>query len=299
MTFTVEDGSGVRGANAGVDVAFVTTYLTDRARNTAWDAETSANQQAAIIEATDYVEQRFATRFKGFKEWTDLGQARAVLTFTAQPGDTETITIGTTVYTFNTTIGGAFSVLIGDTIAESLDNLVTAITTDSPDGVVVGLATTEHPDVSAVAFIGLSILVTADNAGADGNAIVSTSTVTGGTWSFVTLNGGNDLTLPQQLSFPRRYVYDAEGYEVLGMPDLYKQALAEYASRALASTLLADPTVDATGRSVIEKMERVGPIVTLTKYEPGSGISNIYGQYPAADKLLSSFLKPTGNVFRG
>jgi len=299
MAFIIEDGSGVRSANAYMTVAEVLTYLTDRGRETDWAAATTAVQQAAIIESTDYVEQRFAMRFKGEKEYLAQGRAQSVLTLTEQPANTETVTIGSTVYTFNTTIGGAFSVLIGDTISESLDNLVTAINTDDPDGVVVGIGTTEHPDTAAVAFIGLTMLAQAEAAGEDANTTATTTTVTNASWSFTTLSGGNDLDLAQPLSFPRRYLYDQDGKVVLGVPGLLKNAVAEYASRALAATLLADPTVDATGRTVIQKLERVGPIVTDTKYQKGDSIAALLGIYPAADRFLEQYLFPRGSVFRG
>lgn len=68
MAFIVEDGTGSNAnANAYVDVAFVTTYLTDRNRQTenSWDSSTSAVQQASIIKATDYIDRKFFNRFKG------------------------------------------------------------------------------------------------------------------------------------------------------------------------------------------------------------------------------------------
>ena len=65
MAFTVEDGSGVTGANSYEAVADADTYHSDRA-NTAWDDETTASKQAALIEATDYIESHYtwATGYK-------------------------------------------------------------------------------------------------------------------------------------------------------------------------------------------------------------------------------------------
>lgn len=57
MAFTVEDGSGVSGANSYVSVADADTYHADRS-NSGWTG-TDAVKQAALIEATDYVESRY------------------------------------------------------------------------------------------------------------------------------------------------------------------------------------------------------------------------------------------------
>lgn len=67
MAFTLEDGTGVAAANAYVAEATVTTYLTDRGRETenGWSTLTTAQQQQAIVKATDYVEKRFRGRWKG------------------------------------------------------------------------------------------------------------------------------------------------------------------------------------------------------------------------------------------
>lgn len=70
MALTVEDGSDVAGANAYVNEAFVTTYLQDRGRKAenGWNAADSTTRQAAIIKATDYVEQRFRGQWRGRKK---------------------------------------------------------------------------------------------------------------------------------------------------------------------------------------------------------------------------------------
>jgi hypothetical protein len=67
MAFTLEDGTGVAGANAYIDAAGVTTYLTDRGRETAWSALVAPAQQVAIIKASDYMEKRWGKQYKGIK----------------------------------------------------------------------------------------------------------------------------------------------------------------------------------------------------------------------------------------
>ena len=297
MAFTVENGTGILAANSYMTVAEVSTYLTDRGRETAWDAATAAVAQGALIEATDYIEQRFGERFKGTKEFTDLQEAQALLTLSAQPTAADIVTIGSTVYTFQSTIASAFDVLIGDTIAATITNLVSAINLAGTSGTDYHADTTEHPDVSAAAWNGLTMLATADVNGEDQNSIVSTTDVTGASWSSATLLGGNDLGLAQPLSFPRTYLYDRDGKIVKAIPQKLKNAVAEYASRALTATLLADPTVDATGNAVKMVAEKVGPLETKTEFFGGGG--QVLGVYPAADRYLEEYLYPKRVTFRG
>lgn len=66
MAFTVEDGTGLDNANSYVTLAYVNEYHADRG-NDLW-AGTDVKKQQAIIRATDYVEKRFSTMFKGVKQ---------------------------------------------------------------------------------------------------------------------------------------------------------------------------------------------------------------------------------------
>ena len=70
MAFTVEDGSIVSGANSYLSVADADTYHSDRG-NAAWTG-TTAVKQAALIKATDYIEQKYAGRWQG--SYTDDDQ---------------------------------------------------------------------------------------------------------------------------------------------------------------------------------------------------------------------------------
>lgn len=65
MPFTVEDGTGVAGANAYASVAFVDGFWADRGGNTAWDAADNDAKQVGIIRATDYAERRFGSVWRG------------------------------------------------------------------------------------------------------------------------------------------------------------------------------------------------------------------------------------------
>lgn len=67
MAFTVEDGTVVAGANAYMTVDQYRTHHTDRGR-AALVTDTGQGDdavQAAIVQATDYVDKRFGRRFRG------------------------------------------------------------------------------------------------------------------------------------------------------------------------------------------------------------------------------------------
>lgn len=299
MTLILENGSGVFGANAYVDGAYVTAYLTDRRRSTenGWSTAGAAAQDAAAILGTDHVERRFRELFRGSKQWKNISTARATWTPTAQPLDTETVTLGSTVYRFVTTLATTNDVLIGTTLSGSIDNLVDAILANaSTAGTAFDATTVANPDATAVQFIDDSMLALASASGTDGNGVATTTTVTGATWNFATLVGGSDVARPQPLSFPRIGLYDRDGVAIYGLPDLLKFATSEYAVRSRASSLAPDPTVDALGGIVTGLRERVGPLETETQYLPGSAGSGALPAYPAADRLLRAFLRPAGVI---
>ena len=71
MAFTQETGEGVAGANAYISLAFVDSYHTDRG-NSGWTGD-NAVKQAAIIRASDYIDKRFGSRFRGYRQTKDQG----------------------------------------------------------------------------------------------------------------------------------------------------------------------------------------------------------------------------------
>lgn len=119
-------------------------------------------------------------------------KAAGKLTATANPLDTETLTLGVTLYTFQAALtAGAGHVKIGADLAATLVNLAKAINLNGIAGTDYGVGTVIHPTVSAVAKPA-SLLVTAKTGGVAGNAIASTETVTGATFGAATLAGGAD-----------------------------------------------------------------------------------------------------------
>jgi hypothetical protein len=116
--------------------------------------------------------------------------ATGTLTLVGQPVAAQTVTIGSTVYTFRATVPAAFDVLIGATASDSLDNLIAAINLSAGAGTLYGTGTTAHPTVGAAAGTGDTVDLTADTAGEAGNAIATTETLTNGSFGAATLTGG-------------------------------------------------------------------------------------------------------------
>jgi hypothetical protein len=167
MAFTVEDGTGVAEANSYVELAFAEDYFTDRG-NAAWTGADSA-KQAALIQATDYIEGRFGRRFIGEMASTTQG-----------------------------------------------------------------------------------------------------------------------------LSWPRT---DTD-FEETEIPVKLQRATCEYAVRALTAALAPDPTVDASGVSVVNTRKKLGPLEKEFQVV-GSGHPVMFRPYPAADMLLTGLLEATqGRVIR-
>lgn len=99
------------------------------------------------------------------------------------------------------------------------------------------------------------------------------------------------------LTWPRGGVYDRKGVLVEDtIPTDIKKACAEYALRALTTTLLPDPTTDASGKVVSRELKKIGPIETEKEFQVGR--SDTIKPYPAADKLLNFWIAGSGGVTR-
>ena len=70
MAFSVEDGSGLSGANSYCTVAEADSYFKDRATTSLakqWLAATTQEKQSALVVASDYIEVRFSKLLPGHK----------------------------------------------------------------------------------------------------------------------------------------------------------------------------------------------------------------------------------------
>lgn len=119
-------------------------------------------------------------------------KAFGTLTFTGQPLDTETVVINSKTYTFQSSLTNTDGhVKIGADEATSIANLVAAITGGAGSGTAYAAATVTNTDVTAVATTTTAVL-TALAAGAAGNAITTTETLTNGSFGAATLTQGAD-----------------------------------------------------------------------------------------------------------
>ncbi len=295
MTFTVETGLGVLAANAYSPLATFKTYHNDRGND--FSNFTDPEIQQGIIAATDFIDSRWGDRFLGRKEFLALKNAQAALTFTANPLDAEVVVLGSRTYTFNTTLGGADSILIGADTNASIDNLAAAVNVTTGEGTTYGTGTVVHADITGKNERGDVFSAKAKLSGTAGNLLVSTTTVTGATWSSATLVGGSDTGVPQPLQFPRINLLDRDGALVLGIPTKLLNSAAEYAFRALTITLMPDPGTDPTGRNILSKRTVVGPLDISTTYEGGAP-AQLMIPYPLADRLLSEYVSPAGRAIR-
>ena len=117
--------------------------------------------------------------------------ATGILTLTSNASDTETVTIDSKTYTFQTTLTDVDgNVLIGATPSDSLDNLIAAITLGAGAGTLYAASTTLHPTVTAAAGAGDTMDASSKVKGTAQNSIATTETLANGSWGSATLTGG-------------------------------------------------------------------------------------------------------------
>jgi len=113
---------------------------------------------------------------------------------------------------------------------------------------------------------------------------------------------GQRLNGPTQATqWPRSCVYDRNGRGVYGIPRAVKEAIAEYALRALSNPLSPDPELSSTGARVQSTSNSVGPLSESVTYAQDGALA--LPEYPVADnklrkaELIQSLL--SGRVSRG
>lgn len=70
MTFIIEDGTVVTGANSLASVAYADDYFLTRG-NTVWGALSDSDKKSALVNATDYIETLYRPRLAGALVETD------------------------------------------------------------------------------------------------------------------------------------------------------------------------------------------------------------------------------------
>lgn len=116
------------------------------------------------------------------------------------PSDGDTVTIGSVVYTYKTTLTNSgntpYEVLIGVSAAVALDNLQSAINGTSGAGTTYGYGTVAHPQVIATTNTATTQLIKARVSGTGANTIATTETSSHLSWAGATMNSGTPGTGP-------------------------------------------------------------------------------------------------------
>lgn len=125
--------------------------------------------------------------------FAEVTYATGVLTFTGVAVNNDTVVLGSKTYTFKDTLTGAANeVLVELTASDAIDNLIAAITAGAGAGTKYGTGTTANTSATAAAGAGDTMDVTALLP--NDNSIVSTETLTNGSWGATTLTGATALT---------------------------------------------------------------------------------------------------------
>lgn len=138
--------------------------------------------------------------------------AKGTLSPLAIPLDTETVTIGGKVYTFQTVLTNVNgNVLIGASATTAMANLASAINLTAGAGTTYATAMTIHPTVSANG--GNPLILTAKTAGLGGNGITTTETLTNGSFGAATLTGGANSGNANQTTFNTAQALFGDAYQ--------------------------------------------------------------------------------------
>jgi len=97
---------------------------------------------------------------------------------------------------------------------------------------------------------------------------------------------GYPLEEGQTTEFPRAELYDCRGDLVEGVPQIVKDACAEYAGRYVENGKLQDDITDIGTINGRVTKEKLGPMEV--EYEGGISGGGGYPSYPTADQILKS-----------
>jgi hypothetical protein len=123
-------------------------------------------------------------------QWQYESKASQTLTSDATaPSNNDTVTIGTRVYTYKTTLtGAAYEVLIGVSASVALDNLKSAINGTAGAGTTYGTGTVAHTTFEATTKTSTTLLIEARLSGTLTTATTEASTHL--SWGAATVTGG-------------------------------------------------------------------------------------------------------------
>lgn len=122
---------------------------------------------------------------------TTLVKATALLTVTGQPSDTNTVTVGGKVYTFQTSLTDSDgNVLIGTDAEDSIKNLRAAVNLGAGSGTKYAASMTVNPYARAADTSATVMTLTAETSGTVGNLIDSTETHANGSFAAAVFQNG-------------------------------------------------------------------------------------------------------------
>lgn len=179
---------------------FDTSYLTPLVGKIATiNAVTASNRNSVpdaphlYILSTTNAFLRFGDNSVAAAAGTASAPAVGTLTSAGVFQNNETVTIGTTVYTFKTALTPTVNeVLIGANQTASHQNLLDAINRTGTPGTQYAAATSKHPTVEATSATGTTTVLAAKTPGTAGNAIATTETGANISFGGGTLASGTD-----------------------------------------------------------------------------------------------------------
>ena len=256
FTFTVEDGTGLAAANAYASLQDVRDHHDGRGQLTDWDGA----DVSTTIDSADAGADTLTIAAHPFE--TGDGPMKPVGADLPAPLDATTEYWAVVVNADTIKLAASYDDAVADTPV--VIDLTTAGT---------GAMSLSHPDFDAqrqCIVLGTDYVNNRFGGRFRGIRLVST----------------------QALEVPRYGAYDDEGTLLEGVPAELVRAVAEYALRARAATLLPDPDGDA---HVTQKSESVGPLAESVSYAVPT---TLLPEYPAADRLLRRLILPGGRAYR-
>lgn len=153
-----------------------------------------ANSTECVIEiaGTGFKSEIASSSAGAFSSAGLADHATVTLTSTGNALTTETVTLGTQVYTLRSGTATLLpnEIRLGATASDTLDNIKAAVNGSSGESVTYGLGTPKNVDVFAGPKTATTIIFYARKPGTIGNGIVSTETLTTNAFGAGTLTGG-------------------------------------------------------------------------------------------------------------
>jgi uncharacterized phiE125 gp8 family phage protein len=191
------------------------------------------------------------------RELTGTTKATGTYTFSGVPTNTQTTTINSTVYTWQTTLTNtAGNVLIGADATENARNLTAAINLGTGAGVYYAADTVVNPDVTATYLAGV-VTVTAILATTAPNSYATTDTADNAVWTAATLTGGtgDGIDYKTDITSYQPKIVPAYGATWPAVRDEVNAVSAEYIRGWTTASLVPEPLKQAMKQMIVSWFE--------------------------------------------